>query len=539
MIDELHIRDLALIDEVWLELGPGLTVLTGETGAGKTVLLSALKLLMGERADSGAVRHGSDEAFVEARFSPSDGDELVVSRRVTSGGRSRCALNGEMATVTNLEETVGPLVDLHGQHEHQALLRPSTHVRYLDAYGEDEISPLLRAYEHARSGYFAASAEVERILATLARSAEELEVNRLILAEIDRVDPRRGEDDELQSLVPALQNAEAIASAVGAARSSLTGEGGATDSLGAALVSLRKVAPHLEVLSQAVDELGAVLSAVEESSVGLREAAAGVVYDADELDRTLSRLAALDGLKKRFGPTLDVVIDRRESLRATSEVVESGDEALSRARGEADRAERAYRDAAQALDSARSAVALRFGAAVLEEMRGLELGNVAFEVTLRPLDFGSWTGSGPSSVEFMYSPAAGVPTKPLVRIASGGEISRVMLALKSALGAGDPTDTLVFDEVDAGIGGATATAVGERLAALAQRRQVIVVTHLAQVAAYADTHYVVRKVESEDATFTAVIPVEGDDRTREVARMLSGETSAVALEHARVLLNDH
>jgi DNA repair protein RecN (Recombination protein N) len=305
------------------------------------------------------------------------------------------------------------------------------------------------------------------------------------------------------------------------------------------LVSLRKVAPHLEVLSQAVDELGAVLSAVEESSVGLREAAAGVVYDADELDRTLSRLAALDGLKKRFGPTLDVVIDRRESLRATSEVVESGDEALSRARGEADRAERAYRDAAQALDSARSAVALRFGAAVLEEMRGLELGNVAFEVTLRPLDFGSWTGSGPSSVEFMYSPAAGVPTKPLVRIASGGEISRVMLALKSALGAGDPTDTLVFDEVDAGIGGATATAVGERLAALAQRRQVIVVTHLAQVAAYADTHYVVRKVESEDATFTAVIPVEGDDRTREVARMLSGETSAVALEHARVLLNDH
>lgn len=537
MIDELHIRDLALIDEVWLEFGPGLTVLTGETGAGKTVLLSALKLLMGERADSGAVRHGADEAFVEARFSPSVADELVVGRRVSAAGRSRCALNGAMATVTNLEDAVGPLIDLHGQHEHQALLRPATHVTYLDAFASDTIAPALNSYRAAREEYLTATAEVERIQSTLARSAEELEVNRLILAEIDRIDPKPGEDEQLQATVPAMQNAEAIASAIGAARHALAGDGGANDSVGEALTSLRKVAEHLDSLGDVVDALDGVLATIDDATAALRSTASAVTYDADELDRVLSRLATLDGLKKRFGPSLEVVLERRDSLRATSDVVASGDDALERAREAAIRAEEEYRSAAETLRGERSEAAHAFRAAVLAEMAGLELGKVDFTVSSEDLPFERWTTSGSSVIEFRYSPAVGVPPKSLVKIASGGEISRVMLALKSALGAGDPADTLVFDEVDAGIGGATATAVGERLARLARQRQVVVVTHLAQVAAFADAHYVVRKVEDGGATFTAVVPVEGDDRTREIARMLSGDDSAVAIEHARELLN--
>lgn len=534
MLEELHIANLALIDDVTLEFGPGLTVLTGETGAGKTVLLSALKLLIGDRADASAVRHGAEEALVEARFATPD--ELVVSRRIAQGGRSKATLNGAMATVANLTETVGPSVDLHGQHEHQALVRPATHVGYLDRFGGSRIDEPLRSYRAARTSYLAADEQVRAVRESLDRSAEELEVNRLILAEIDRVDPQPGEDDGLREALPAMRHAEEIAEATAAARDALQGDGGAADSLAAAVATLERVSAHVPAIAATLDELRQAQVTLDEGVLSLREVARATTFDNAELERAQSRLAALDGLTKRFGPSLGAVIERRERLRATTELVESGGDALERAEQELARTRAELGVAAAALARARAEVAREFTAQVLAECAGLELGNIGFNVSFDDLPEARWGSGGSQAIEFMYSPAPEVPARPLAKIASGGEISRVMLALKTVLGPADAAATLVFDEVDAGIGGATGTAIGERLARLAERHQVIVVTHLAQVASFAHDHLVVRKVLDHGRTATVVEPVRGAARTAEVARMLSGATSDTALEHARELI---
>lgn len=540
MLAELHIRDLALIDEVWLEFGPGLTVLSGETGAGKTVLLSALQLLMGQRADAGSVRYASDEALVEGRFlrtAPHE-EELVVARRVSAAGRSRCALNGAMATVGQLEESVGPLVDLHGQHEHQSLLRTASHVGYLDALGGVEVASTHAEYLAALEAYREAVSRRDHLVEQLARSADEIAYNRTVLAEIDRVDPLPGEDEQLEAALPALQNAEALAAAADAARGALTGAGGAVDTVGEAIRALNKVsalAPEFGSLSEA---LASALAALDESAITLRTLADPARTDGAELDRVMARLTSLDGLKKRFGPTLDIVLERRAALAATASIIEGGDDALAEANRQVEHSLESLKAAAVALTVQRRRIADLFCVAVQDEMRGLALGTASVEVDIQPLPTDRWSASGPDVVEFLYSPAADVPARSLARIASGGEISRVMLALRSVLGAASPdqAETLVFDEVDAGIGGATATAVGERLAQLARSRQVVVVTHLAQVAAYADAHYVVRKVQAAGRTETVVVPVEGQERVAEVARMLSGTSDEVALEHARTLI---
>jgi len=562
VIEELHIRDLALIEEAWLELSEGLTVLTGETGAGKTVLLSALKLMLGERADSSAVRHGAAEAVVEGRFvlSPSEtsaqsadaGDsaetseilcpeaedghgEIVVSRRVSSEGRSRCVLNGSMVSVGTLERCVGPAVDLHGQHDHQALLRPASHIGYLDRFGAAPVEDNLTRYRESLGEYRARTAELEEIERGIARSAEELAVNRLILEEIDRVDPAPHEDDEIETALPAMQHAEEIARSTTEARSLISGDGGAAEQVAAACSALDRVAEHVAEIAEVAASLRGAGAALDDAGFSLGNLQTGR-FDEDELNVAMSRLAALDGLKKRFGPSLEAVIERRESLRRSLEIVEAGEDAVADARNAQLEAEQRLRAAAAELLAVRTEVAGRFRAAVLEQTAGLELGSIRFEVSFSEVPFERWSESGSHAVEFLYSPVADMPARPLAKIASGGEISRVMLALKTVLGPAGGASTLVFDEIDAGIGGSTATAVGERLANLSRGHQVLVVTHLAQVAAFADTHYVVRKVEDDSRTATVVVPVEGEQRVRELARMLAGDETEVALSHARELL---
>lgn len=554
MIEELHIKDLALIEEAWLELSDGLTVLTGETGAGKTVLLSALKLIMGDRADSSAVRYGAAEALVEGRLSipasqlPSTEEgadatggqagvspEVVVSRRITAQGRSRCVLNGEMVPVGTLEQSIGPAIELHGQHDHQALLRPATHVTYLDRYGHTQVDQQLEQYRTALADYRARTAELADIQARIARSGEEIEVNRLVLAEIDRVDPSPGEDEELEAALPAMLHAEEIARATLEARSAIAGDGGAAEQVAGARAALERVAGHVPTLADVASTLGQVGAALDD--VGFTLGSVSVDrFDEVELNTAMSRLSALDGLKKRFGPTLDVVLDKRESLRRSLDLLESGSVSVEAAARAQEVAREALTAAAAELQGARATTAAEFSREVLVQAAGLELGAIQFEVSFTELPFERWNDTGSHTVEFRYSPSAEVPPRPLAKIASGGEISRVMLSLKTVLGPAGGASTLVFDEVDAGIGGGTATAVGQRLADLADDHQVLVVTHLAQVAAFADTHYVVRKISDGGATATVVVPVEGEQRVRELARMLSGEETEVAMSHARELL---
>jgi len=535
MLDELHVKDLALIEEAWLELGPGMTVLTGETGAGKTALLGALKLLLGERADTGSVRAGSPEALVEGRFT-SAGVDVLVRRRVGVDGRSRCAINGEMATVGSLAETVGPLVDLHGQHEHQALLGASSHVGYLDRWAAEFVEPARAAYAAAFGGYGDALREHEELAERLETAARDADYLRFVAEEIGRVDPAVGEDEALRARLPALQHAEKLAEAASSAARALREDGGAIDRVGEATAALSRVQGIDPVLDEIASRLAEVQTLLDDTSATAREYRDTIEHDPRKLDETLARLSALSGLTKKYGPTLDDVIARRSDALAALACREEGTSALAAAAERVESARTELTRAGRSLASARESAAPDFVAAIESATEDLAMAGASFEVSFSELPFERWTAEGPHRVEFLYAAAPGQPRRSLTRVASGGELSRVMLALKGVLGAADTVETLVFDEVDAGIGGATATAVGARLSQLAKGHQVVVVTHLAQVAAFADDHLVVSKHVSDAGAATAVYRVSGDERVAEVARMLSGIDSEASLSHARELL---
>jgi len=535
VLEELHVRDLALIKEAWLEFGPGMTVLTGETGAGKTALLGALKLLLGERADSTVVRAGASETIVEGRFLAGD-VELIAKRRLSADGRSRCTLDDEMATVGALAERVGPLVDLHGQHDHQALLSAATHVGYLDRRAGEPAASALGAYREARSEYRAALEARDVLASRLADAAKNADYLRFVADEIGRVEPLPGEDDALEARLPALQHGERLAEAASDATNLLRGDGGALDRIALASAALSRVAD----IDPALDELSARLAGVsalgDDVSTEMRTYRDRIEHDPAALDGVLTRLSELSGLKKKHGPRLEDVLAARDEALVALAAHDAGAEAMDVSNGAVSAAERVLRTAADTLAGVREAAAPEFVDALSGAVADLEMGGTRFEVSVTVLPFDTWTADGPHRIEFLYAPAAAQPARPLARIASGGELSRVMLALKGVLGEADTVETLVFDEIDAGVGGATATAVGRRLAELARGRQVVVVTHLAQVAAFADAQLVVVKDLAGDEAATSVVRVEGDARVAEIARMLSGNDSEASLAHARELL---
>jgi len=534
MLEELHVRDLALIEEAWLELGPGMTVLTGETGAGKTVLVGALKLLLGERADATNVRAGTPEALVEGRF-VIGGEERTARRRVSADGRSRCYLDGEMASVGGLADEFGPLVDLHGQHDHQELLRPASHAGLFDRFAGS--GDALESYREAFRAHACARMELERLLEALADRDRRTASLVSLVEDVDGIAPDAGEDDAITARLPRLRHAEKLAAASAAAHRAIDGEEGAAERVSEAISSLARVTGIDSALDEIAGEVAAADDALRAAAARLRDYGEGVDYDPVALEGAEARLAALTTLKRNYGPTLDDVLARREEAAAELAALGEGEAGVGRAREAVERAEHALLAAAGRLTDVRGAAAEPFETRLAQAARDLAMPTARFEVGRTPLSRDSWTLEGPERLEFLYAPASGEPARPLARIASGGEVSRVMLALKGVLGEADTVPVLVFDEIDAGIGGATATAVGRRLRSLASDRQVLVVTHLAQVAAFADAHLVVEKAEADGRVHTSVHTVSGADRVAEVARMLSGTASDTSLAHARELLD--
>jgi len=536
VIEELHVKDLALIEEVWLEFSAGMTVMSGETGAGKTALVGALKLLLGERADAGSVRAGQPEAVVEGRFADAGAEETVARRRVGSDGRSRCTLDGQMATVGALAERLGPLVDLHGQHEHQALLAPSTHVTYLDRWAGDEAADALAGYRTARAAYGTAQRALAELQENLARVAQNAEHYRFVAEEIERIDPIAGEDAALEARLPALQHGEQLAAAADGAVEALRGDGGALDSIATAAGTLARAEAVDPALDALAGRLAEALALVDDASAELRAYRDRVEHDSAALDEVLERLGQLTGLMRKYGPDLDSVLTAWTEATSALSVREQGAGEAQSAQAAVEVARREMQAAAETLDAVRRRAAPEFVEALAAAVSDLAMSGARFEIAFGELPFESWTADGSERIEFLYAPAPGQPARSLARIASGGELSRVMLALKGVLGEADTVRTLVFDEVDAGIGGATAHTVGRRLRELSLTHQVIVVTHLAQVAAYADTQLVVEKSVLGDSATTTVRLVEALEREAEIARMLSGNDSAASLTHARELL---
>ncbi len=538
MIDELHVHDVALIRDATIRPSEGLTVLTGETGAGKTALLSSIKLLVGDRADAGKVREGAPALLVEGRvYLPGeDPDGMVVRRRVGADGRGRVEVDGSMASVRELARRVGSSVDLCGQHEHQRLLSTQAHAAILDAWTGEAADAALAEYRDALAAQRAASDELERVR-ELARTADErLDQATFVLQRIDGVAPQEGELDELEALLGRSEHAEVLMTAAAGARELLSGDDGACDAVSQASRDLADASRHDVGLAPLADALSGALAELEDVSATLRSYVDDLEFDPAELDRQQSRMSALQGLLRSFGPTMADVERRRAEAAEVVAAASDGGEAERVAAEALERCEARLVRAADALDGVRREAAPRLAAAVSEQMGRLEMGTAEVCVEVTRLDRGDWSASGPSRVELLYRPAAGLAARPLRKIASGGEVSRVMLACKVALGAADDCETLVFDEVDAGVGGATAVALAAVLADLARTHQVIVVTHLAQVAVVAERHYLVSK-SAGDVPETTLCPIEGEERVAEVARMLSGTTDEASLGLARTMLD--
>lgn len=539
MIDEIRVENLALIREASLVPCSGLTVLTGETGAGKTALLSALKLLMGERADASSVREGEAALVVEGRFfdGPDDTEGFGASRSVSSDGRSRVKIDGSISSVRELGARVGAMIDLCGQHEHQTLLDAGNHVRMVDSWASSDISPLLDEYRSKLRAARAAAAELDRVVEASRSKGAQLDEARFAVERISEVDPRPGEYEELEELLPRAEHAEALACAANDAQSLLSDENAALDALNSAISELQRMAGVDKKLSEFADSLSEAAIAIEDTASDLRRYRDQVDFDPEELSRQQDRFAQLKGLLRQFGPTMEDVLARLDSARELLSLVDDAEERVKRAQHDVDAAESELAHAARALLKARGIAGPRFCREVVRQMAHLEMGGAELLWDQRELPRDKWTENGPSSCELLYRSGSGMTPRPLKRIASGGELSRVLLAAKVVMGASDSSDTLVFDEVDAGVGGATARALAAVLADLAKTHQVLVVTHLAQVAVVADAHYVVRKNGgSGGIPETTLVPVAGEERVSEIARMLSGDASPESLAHAQAML---
>lgn len=537
MIDEIKADNVALIREATLEFSPKLTVLTGETGTGKSALLSSLKLLIGDRANTSSIREGSSELEVEGRFFLGDKEEdgHIVRRRLSQDGHGRVEIDGHLATVHELADTLGASVDLCGQHEHQRLMDTSTHAELLDAYAGEATLSALERYRGAFKEAQAAHRALKRIQKARADSQENAEQAAFVLNQIEQVDPSQEDYEELQEELPRAEHAEMLMSAADAAHQAVTEDGGVSDILSGVIQQLQDAARYDEKLKTYADNLESSLIEAEDAASELRDYRDSVELDPEELQQLEERNSQYQGLLRSYGPDLEHVLKRRDEAEELVSVIQDGDEREREAQRKIAEAENKLKAAAAALQKLRHAAAPKLTKAITAVMGQLEMGGAAVTFSIEDLPREEWAQEGPSAIELMYRPGAGLSLRPLRRIASGGELSRVMLASKVVLGNADAIDTLVFDEVDAGVGGATAVALAQVLAQLAQTHQVIVVTHLAQVAVVADTQYVVDKTEG-DVPETKIHKVEGEKRVREIARMLSGDQSEASLNHAREML---
>ena len=454
MIDEVHIRDVALIHEATFAPSPAFTVVTGETGTGKTALLNALKILVGERAGASLVREGCEELQVEGRFfgEGCGEDGVVAARRIGVQGRSRVSIDGSLASVKELAGGLGQTVDLCGQHEHQRLLSPTYQRALLDEWGKEEISAPLGAYRACLSAANDASAELVRLQELESADAVELDRARFALEQIGKADPQEGEYEELIERMPRLENAEMLVHEAMSAQRNLTGSGGAVESLESALGSLERIAAVDASVESVLELVREAFFSLEDVGRDLVTYKDGVDFPQEELEAAQDRIAELQGLMRGFGPRMEDVLAQRAEAEAKIREYDGRDELISQARKKRDAAESALADAAHALAEARGRVIPRFIDAVQAQMARLEMKGARLEANISDLPRGQWDTWGSQSFEFLFAAGEGLSAQRLGKIASGGEMSRVMLALKVALGECDQVDTLVFDEIDAGVG---------------------------------------------------------------------------------------
>ncbi len=535
MLTGLSIRDVVLIDTLDLEFGSGLGVLTGETGAGKSILLDALGLALGARADSGLVRDGQPQAVVSVSFElpgdhpaldllrdnalePEPGEPLVIRRIVKSDGGSRAFVNDQSASVGLLRDLGSLLVEIHGQHDDRGLLNPRGHRALLDAYGRIDTSPCESAYREWR----AAEAKLAATREDIELAARDRDYLQHAVAELAKLAPEPGEEAELAELRANMQKGARLAEDIAAAGQLLEGSEGGLSLLRQAARRLERIADEHEKLGEALAALDRAVIEAADAEDRLAEAADALAFDPVRLEEAEARLFEIRALARKHRVEPDALPALAEELSAKLHAIETGDENLTALETAAREAHRLYAEAATKLSAARAEAAARLDAAVGAELAPLKLDAAKFRTIVEALDEAHWSAAGRDRVEFEVSTNPGAPFAPLIKIASGGELSRFILALKVALAEEGGATTMIFDEIDRGVGGAVASAIGERLHRLAEGAQLLVVTHSPQVAARGNRHLLIEKSHEGLVTRTSVHALGEERRREEIARMLSG-----------------
>lgn len=548
MLELLHIENIAIIEAADIEFAPGFNALTGETGAGKSIVIDSLSAVLGQRTSRELIRTGAEKAFVSAAFSgmapelteelgiqPEADGTLLLQREIQTDGKNVCRVNGRPVTVGQLRALGARLLNIHGQHDGQQLLDEEQHIVYLDSFGR--VESLAITYAEKYKNFTDIRRQIGALQMDEAEKARRVDTLQYQIEELRRAKLTPGEEEELTARRGMLRNAEKFLDAVAGADYALNGD----DSGGGALSALRQAQDALggvrhldDAFGQLYERLGEAYSEVYDIAATVEDKRGELDVSPGELDRVESRMDLLYRLKKKYGATVEDMLDYQARCEAELAQIEDAGDTLARLEQALSKAEKEARQAAQALSDARKAAADRLTAQILTELQQLDMGKIRFAVDFaeKPLD-----SDGMDTVRFLMSANVGEELRPIHKIASGGELARIMLAMKNALSEQDHVGTMVFDEVDTGVSGRAAQKVAEKMARISRRKQVLCVTHLPQLAAMADTHFSVEKGERGGRTYTEVRRLDREQRRRELARLTGGShVSQTMLDGAEELL---
>lgn len=535
MIDHISIRNFAIIENTEIDLKDGLNVITGETGAGKSIVIEAVSLALGARADSSFIRHGEEKAYVELS-AEIDGEDFVISREVSMAGKNVCRINGRMATLGEVQDLAHKIADIHGQYDNQLLLDPAHHLELVDSYRTAQTGPALADFGASYNSYKAIRAEYDNLIKTSSDNKRKKDFYEFEIKEIGKIDPKPGEDKELEDRISILENSEAIYNALSSSTAMLDSEdSGVLSMLGIIQENIARISKYSDQLQKLSDDLSETCFSLQSSADEMRGICEMTDFSPTELDKAIARLEEIDDLKKKYGGTIEDVLAYRDKIAGELDTIENFDD---RKRSLEDSLEAAKKDLmakAAVLTEVRKESAALLSSAILAELRDLNFTESELRIEIRKAP--AITHTGADEAEILMSANRGEPLKPLSKIASGGEISRIMLAIKNVTGSHFDVPTMIFDEIDAGISGITASVVARKLRSIAHDHQIVCITHLPQIAAAGTSNYRIYKESDATSTYTHVESLSEEQKTAEIARLLGGENiTDTTLASARELI---
>ncbi|MGI6211158.1 MAG: DNA repair protein RecN [Anaerovoracaceae bacterium] len=521
MIEHISIRNFAIIENTEIDFEDGLNIITGETGAGKSIVIEAISLALGSRADSSFVRNGTDRAEIRLQASL-DGEEIVIAREIAKNGRNLCRINGELASVAEVSRIASRLAAIHGQYDNQTLLDPDSHLPLLDSFLPEKIGPAKAAFDKAYESYKSVRSELDQLLKEMKEVRQKRDFYEFEKKEIDAADLTPGEEETLEDRVQVLQNSEKIYTALSRAEELLSGnEGAALDLIGDAEASLLEVSGYSRDLKKISEDFTDARCQLEDISARIRDSLSGTSFTPGELDSAISRLELISGLKKKYGADIETILARRDEIAAKLSGIETFTEDRDRLEKQAKEALAELKARAEDLSAVREETASVLSERIQKELSDLNFSEAKFSIDVHRAT--AISKSGADECEILISTNRGEPMKPLVKVASGGEISRIMLAIRNVTADTDEVPTMIFDEIDTGISGVTASVVARKLVEIAERRQVICITHLPQIAAAGGTNFRIYKESDEAGTYTHVRKLKGEEKKDEIARLLAGD----------------